>query len=297
MVPASPRRAPDRIMSKPVIGRVLSVMALSCLFFSACASANRTLLKQASGESRQFLAAGDFAKAIDVLKEAHKKNPRNKKLEANYIRTVEEIKRTADRALGRRDYAVAGNIYRVLSDDYADFRPFAARLTFKKSYLDATIRYCRMAILDGQAQQELKAGNYAKALDLYPVILKEYPGDAELAASCMRTLREIKTAGDKALADKDFGQSGKVNVLLLKNFQSFEGLEPAPAFTRTDLEKAIAACRESLTKMGLSEYRKGNLAKAIAVWEELLAFDPENAEIKKAVETAKTQLNRLIKKK
>lgn len=284
-------------MPKRVIGRVLAVMALSGLLFSACAPANRALLKQVSGESRQFLAAGEFAKAVDVLKEAHKRNPRNKELDATYIGTVEEIKRTADSALGRRDYAVAGNIYRVLSDNYADFKPFAARLTFKKSYLDATMRYCRMAILDGQAQQELKAGNYAKALDLYPLLLKEYPGDADLAASCMRTVQEIKAAGDKALADRDFGQSGKVNALLLKNFPAFEGLEPAPAFTRTDLEKAIAACRESLTKMGLSEYRKGNLAKAIAVWEELLAFDPENAEIKKAVETAKTQLNEIIKKK
>ena len=56
-------------------------------------------------------------------------------------------------------------------------------------------------------------------------------------------------------------------------------------------------CRESLTKAGLAEYRKGNLEKAIAVWESLLVFDPDNAEIKKAVETAKTQLNEILKKK
>jgi tetratricopeptide (TPR) repeat protein len=284
-------------MSKVAIERVLSLLALSGLFFSGCASSGRALVRQVSSESRQFLAAGEFAKAVDVFKEAQKRNPRDKELQASYMRTVEEIKRAADSALGRRDYAAAASICRVLSDNYTDFRPFAARLTFKKSNLDATIRSCRTAILDSQAQQELKAGNYAKALDLYAPFLKEYPRDADLAASCLRTLREIKAAGDKALADRNFGQSGKVNTLLLNDFPSFESLEPGPAFTRADLEKAIAACRENLTKAGLSEYRKGNLAKAIAVWEELLAFDPENAEIKRAVETAKTQLNRVIKKK
>ena len=55
--------------------------------------------------------------------------------------------------------------------------------------------------------------------------------------------------------------------------------------------------RESLTKTGLREYRNGNLAKAIAVWESLLEFDPDNEEIKKAVKTAKTQLNEILKKK
>jgi len=51
-----------------------------------------------------------------------------------------------------------------------------------------------------------------------------------------------------------------------------------------------------LTKAGLEEYRKGNLAKAIAVWEGLLSFDPNNVEIRKAVDTARIQLNEIIKK-
>ena len=58
----------------------------------------------------------------------------------------------------------------------------------------------------------------------------------------------------------------------------------------------MAACRESLTQSGLAEYRKGNLAGAIAFWEGLLSFDPNNAEIKKAVGTAKTQAAEIKKK-
>jgi hypothetical protein len=38
------------------------------------------------------------------------------------------------------------------------------------------------------------------------------------------------------------------------------------------------------------------ILKAIAVWEGLLSFEPNNAEIKKAVNTAKTQLDGIKKK-
>jgi cytochrome c-type biogenesis protein CcmH/NrfG len=51
-----------------------------------------------------------------------------------------------------------------------------------------------------------------------------------------------------------------------------------------------------LTRKGLEEYRKGNLARAIAHWEGLLEFDPDNAEIRKAVETAVEQQKKLKKK-
>jgi tetratricopeptide (TPR) repeat protein len=284
-------------MAKAFLKNVLVAGALAGLFFWACSSTNKAVLKLASAESAGFLAAGDFQKAIDTFKAACKKNPRSKELAANYIRTVEEIRRAADGALGRKDYVRAASIYRVLSSNYADFGDLAAKLTFKKAYLDATLKYCRVAPVDVQAREDLKAGNFARALEAYRAALKEYPGDADLMEKYARTVGDIKAAGDKALSDKDFAQSGKLNVLLLKNFPSFEELQPVVAFTRADITDAIAVCRDSLTKTGLAEYRKGNLAMAIAVWEGLLSFDPDNAEIKKAVDTAKTQLNELIKKK
>jgi tetratricopeptide (TPR) repeat protein len=277
--------------------RTLACAAFPCLLLSACATANRDLTRQASVESRKSLGAGDFQKALDGFKEAYKKSPRSKELIENYVRTVEEIRRTADRALGQRDFVRAGNIYRVLSNNYAGFGGFAARLTFNKSFLETSLKSCRIGIVDGQAQEDLKMGDFAKVLETHQAALKEYPGDAEWAASYVRAVQSIKAAGDKALAGQDFVQSGKVYALLLRNFPSFKGLQPAVAFARTDLAGALEVCRNSLTKAGLAEYRKGNLAKAIAVWEDLLSFDPNNAEIRNAVETARTQLNGIIKKK
>jgi tetratricopeptide (TPR) repeat protein len=383
-------------MLKRPLPRALAWAVLPCLFLSACALADKIMTKQAPVESRPALAEGDFEKALDDFKAAYEKTPRSRELTADYVRTVEEIKGAADRALGQREYARAGGIYRILIDRFGDFRPFAAKLTFKKAQLETALKECRVAAVDNPAAQAVKAGDFARALDIFQAAIKENPGDAELAANYQGTVTEIKAIGDnafgakdfaragsiyrilidrygnfgafattltfkkvhletalkecrtvavdnpaaqavkagnfaraldifqaaikespgdaelaakyrgtvnqimaigdKAFGAKDFAQAGRVNAVLLGDYASFEGLRPPVAFSREALKDAVSACRESLTKTGLSEYRRGNLAKAIAVWEGLLAFDPDNAEIKKAINTARTQLDGIKKR-
>ncbi len=275
-----------RAVKKPVV-----TVILACLWLAACASGGRDLAKRASAES---LAAGDFQKAIDAYREPFRKDPRNEKLAADFAGAVEEIKATADRARGRGDFALAGRIYRLLIDNAGDFKPFAGKLTFDERGLEAAVKFCRVSLVDGQARQDAKAGRDARALEAYSGLLREYPRDGDLAAKFLRTVREIKAAGDGALAANDFARAGKAYALLLGKARDFERLRPALPFGRTDLAEALAQCRDGLTKAGLAEYRKGNLAQAISIWESLLAFDPANAEIKKAVETARTQLKRIV---
>jgi tetratricopeptide (TPR) repeat protein len=283
-------------MAKAFLKKAILAGAIASLFFSTCISVHKTLIKQTAAESGRLLADGDFQKALDLYKAASKRYPRDGELAGNYLRTIEEIKQAADQALGRHDYARAGSIYRLLLDNYADFGGSAAKLRFKKPFLETSLKYCQVALVDSQAQQAMKAGNFGKALDTYQTALKDHLGDAVWSARYMAIVNEVKAAGDKALGAKDFAQAGRVYALLLKNFPSFGERQPAVAFGKTDLAEGIAVCRDGLTKAGLEEYRKGNLAKAIAVWEDLLAFDPDNAEIKNAVDTARTQLNKVIKK-
>jgi tetratricopeptide (TPR) repeat protein len=111
-----------------------------------------------------------------------------------------------------------------------------------------------------------------------------------------RGVGELRAMGAKALAAKDYAEAGKITGLLLKNLDSFKGLgAPAErgASDRKDLAESLRGGSSGLTNNGLAEYRKGNLEKAMAIWADLLAFDPDNAEIKKAVETAKAQLGLL----
>jgi tetratricopeptide (TPR) repeat protein len=276
--------------------KILRAAALAGLLVAACSTAGTNLVKQVSTESRQSLAAGDFQKAIDPYKVAFQRDPGNKELAAGYAGTLEEIRRVADVARGRQDHEQAGRIYRVLLNNYADYKALAPTLTFQKPYLEASLRTCRVALADAQARQAMKAGNAARALDLSSAVLKEYPGNADAKANGGKLVQEIKASADKAMADKDYARAGRLYVLVLKDSPSFEGGPPAAPLDRAAITKALATCREVLTKTGLEEYRKGNLTKAIAVWEGLLSFDPDNTEIKKAVQTAKTQQGGIIKR-
>ena len=283
-------------MLKRSITRALAGAVLPCLFLSACALADKIMTKKTPVESRPALAEGDYQKALDDFKAEYEKTPRSRELTADYVRTVEEIKGAADQALGQQEYVRAGGIYRMLLDRYDDFGALASKLSFKKAQLETALKECRTVAVDNPAAQAVKAGNFARALDIFQAAIKENPGAAELAAKYRGAVNQIKAIGDKAFSARDFAQAGRVSVALLKNFASFERLRPPVAFSKEALIKEVAACRESLTKTGLTEYRRGNLAKAIAAWEGLLSFDPDNAEIKKAVNTAKTQLDGIKKK-
>lgn len=273
----------------------LASAVLPCLLLSACASAGRGPAKGTSVESRRPLATGDYGTTLDGFAEARKKDPKNKELTANCLRTVEHIKKAADSARSQRDYAQAGGIYRILLNRYDDFGDFATKLTFKRTHLVTAMKECRIATVDDPAAEAMKAESFAKVNDIFQAALKEYPADADLAAKYRGTLREIKAIGDRAFAAREFSRAGTVNAFLLKSYPSYEGLKPLVAFSQDALKEAISTCRESLTKTGLEEYRKGDLAKAIAAWEGLLAFDPDNAEIRKAVATARTQLDAIKK--
>jgi len=283
-------------MTKPNPLRTLAGLLVPCLMIAACATADRSATKRASAESRAALEAGDSKEALDRYARAYAENPRNKELAAGYVRAIEEIKRAADQALGRKEYGGASNTYGHLLDHYEGLGPLAEGLSFDKAALQTALKTSRAALVDLQVQRDLKEGAFAKALKLRADAVKADPRDAGLAAKYQETVIAIKVRGDKALDEKDFARAGAANALLLNQAATIEALRPPVGFTRDALKNTVSICRENLTGAGLEEYRKGNLAKAIAIWESLLAFDPDNAEIQKAVTTARTQLDALKKK-
>ena len=271
-------------------------LAMSALAFIACASTPKAALRQASAESAGSFAAGDYGKAIDRYQKLYEKDRANGKVVSGYATMIEDVKHAGDEARSKGSFTTAQGAYRVVLDRWDGFSAIATRLTFRKSDLEAGLRDCRLAMCERQFRQELGGGNYAKALAVYQAALKDYPGDKAAKAACAKGVGEIRVLGDEALAAKEYALAGKINGLLLKNLESFEGVAGEPngeGLSRQDLDEALRACSSGLTNGGLAEYRKGNLESAIALWDELLAFDPGNAEIKKAVETAKAQLSKL----
>jgi len=88
-------------------------------------------------------------------------------------------------------------------------------------------------------------------------------------------------------------------VLILLVFSSCMPQKNA-GIVKTPVDRARMEADRTLLKSeqrALDEYRKGNLAEAIRIWKSILEFDPNNADIIKAIDTATIQLKNLQQKR
>ena len=108
-------------------------------------------------------------------------------------------------------------------------------------------------------------------------------------------MAEIKRRADGAAASRNFVEAGKAYAVLAGRYADASKLGLKLPFSRDAVDEGLKSCRSELTRQGLEHYRKGELAEAIAVWQGLLRFDPSNAEIRKAVETARQQQKAITK--
>jgi tetratricopeptide (TPR) repeat protein len=144
-----------------------------------------------------------------------------------------------------------------------------------------------------QARQHLAAGEYQKAINNYRSAYRNRPQDQALLEDYVKDLEEIKKAADKASNENNLALAGRIYDVLLKNYSYFKDFSRMLSFDRTHLDTKLTDCKLTLSVQGFQEYRKGDLTKAIALWQSLLKFDPDNADIKRAVKTAKLQQKNL----
>ena len=278
--------------TKSVIPPLLAIALISY----SCARSNQAAVQQTIAGSRVQVESGDFQEALDSYKAASQKYPRDESLAAGYAAAVEEIKRSADSALEKGNLGLAEKIHRVLLENFSDFKSFDLQLSFSEASLRSQIKNGRMAICEKQARQALPTGDFQKALDAYKTALKEYPGDPAFTAKFLKIIEEIKAVGENSLAGKGFALAGKAYYALVNDFSDFKSFEKQLSFGRDILKAGLDKSRKSLSQKGMEQYRKGKLAEAISIWESLLVFDPDNADIKKSIETGKNQLKKLQKK-
>lgn len=144
-----------------------------------------------------------------------------------------------------------------------------------------------------QTQKYPITGDYQKTIDVYIAIHNKYPKDQTLLGHYITTIEDIKITADRAFEEEDFASAGRIYHVLLSNYSHFKGFVQLLSFDRKSLNARIADCSKFLTKKGLEQYRKGDLANAISTWKYILVFDPSNVEIKRAINTASIQLTNL----
>ena len=243
--------------------------------------------------ARKEIEVGNFQNAINLYKEVYQKWPQGPNVRSGYIRTLESIKSGGDQAFEKNDFKLAERNYEVLLRNWDHFSDLSQFLSFRKTFLEKKIKTIRCLFTEEQVSSQLKAGDFRKAVDLCKEVYKKYPQDPTVRNGYIRTLESIKTNGDRAFEERDFALAGSVYEIVLRNISSVSHLNGSLSFGKEGLTAKISNCRKVLFENGLKQYRSGNLNQAILLWKSILTFDPDNREIKKAVNMATLQLENL----
>jgi outer membrane protein assembly factor BamD (BamD/ComL family) len=147
-----------------------------------------------------------------------------------------------------------------------------------------------------EAKHHMEAGNYRKALDDYKSEHQKHPHNQALAREYVKSIEDIKATAERISNAGDLTSACKIYNTLLKSFPDFKAFAHLLSFDKAHLNTEITECKASLSKQGFQEYRKGNLNEAIKLWQGYLAVDPNNPDIKRAVNTAKAQQKNLQQK-
>lgn len=139
----------------------------------------------------------------------------------------------------------------------------------------------------------MAAGDYQKALELHHAAFLKDQENLTVKEEYLKALEDIGSAAAAAYEKGEYAKAGRVYRTLLLSQPGFSAMLKKPNYERKFLQSRISACSSALSKQGLEHYRGGNLKLAIAVWEGVISFDPENAEIRKMIATANTQLKNL----
>ena len=269
------------------------------LFLSSCSLLKKDQAQKQTDtldkQVRMEIGAREFQKAIDLHREIYQKYPQDPAVRSSYIRTLESIKSRGDHAFERNDLKSAGNIYGILSKNWVHFADFSQCFSFNRNFLEKKIKTCRCLFVEEQLSSYLQAREFLKAIDICREVYQKYPQDPTVRSGFIKTLESVKTSGDRAFERSDFALAGRVYEILLKNISSVKHLNGSFSFNREGLIAKIRNCKKILFENGLEQYRSGNLNQAISLWKSILAFDPENQEIRKAVDMATLQYKNLQK--
>ena len=146
------------------------------------------------------------------------------------------------------------------------------------------------------AKKHMEAGECQKAINVYVVVYRKHPNDQALVNEYVKSIENIKSAADNALYKENFASAGRKYGVLQKNYAHFKRFEKKLSFKNTYLDEKIYYCKKVLFIRGFQEYRKENLSEAIALWQDLLSIDPQDADIKKLLKTAKVLQKNLQEK-
>jgi len=140
-----------------------------------------------------------------------------------------------------------------------------------------------------QAQSRVALGEYKKALALYAAAADKYGHDAVLQRQYVRTGDRIRSTADTAFQQGGFSQAGGIYLILLESGITERKFQEPLSFDTAYLRGRVGSCSKALMELGLVKYREDDLDEAFSIWSKVLAFDPGNKAVTKALQTTSKQ--------
>jgi tetratricopeptide (TPR) repeat protein len=142
------------------------------------------------------IADGEYKKALELYASAYEKK-HVPDMRDNYAATGEQIRKTADAAFKRKDFAEAGSIYNALLESGIVTRDFADSLSFDKDYLNGQKNACSKALLEaglttyrnGKLEDAISIWKKAQVFDRDN---KDIKNAIETASTQLQNLKNIK---------------------------------------------------------------------------------------------------------
>jgi len=189
-------------MMSRVAGKSIAFLCIVLfLFFSSCAylkkepirvESKRTERDQTINVAQKYLDEGDFQKALETYNVAYNKYPHDYELRSNYIRIIHYIKKNADIAFNREDFAQAGFIYRVLLNNYADIKHLNSPASFDRDFLSNRVTTCSKT-LNEKGLVNYREGNLEEAISIWEKILEFDPKNEDVKKSIATATTQLKT--------------------------------------------------------------------------------------------------------
>jgi tetratricopeptide (TPR) repeat protein len=142
------------------------------------------------------IAGGEYKKALELYASAYEKK-HTPDMRDNYSATGEQIRKAADSAFQRKDFAEAGNIYNALLENGILKQDFANSLSFNEDYLNGQKIACAKALLeaglttyrDGKLEDAISIWKKAQVFDRDN---KDIKSAIETATTQLQNLKNLK---------------------------------------------------------------------------------------------------------
>ena len=149
--------------------------------------------------------------------------------------------------------------------------------------------------LFAEGMTALQEGRHERALELFSAAWQEKPGHAGVAREFDGALLALKKSGDAAYAHGKWEDAGKRWMGTLRYITHPAANSRGYPFTRSEVAAKVEHLTTALTEKALTEYRRGEVASAIADWKTILSYDPGHEEAARSLRTASKQLETLKK--